>query len=113
MRECRANKTLKYTVMFNLWSALSNLNLTAGYEYQRIVNESFGLSASGFLTDYIGSNNIGTASDFNKAGKIIGSSNKSGERLISFFWSSSLQPQLHCFSQCYRALRWFIKICRR
>ena len=63
----------------------SNLNLTAGYEYQHIINQDFGLSASGFLTDDIGSNNIGTASDFNKAGKIIGNSNKSGERIISFF----------------------------
>ena len=63
----------------------SNLNLTAGYEYQRVINQEFGLSASGFLTDDIGSNNIGTASDFNKAGKVVGSSYKSGERIISFF----------------------------
>ncbi len=63
----------------------SSLNLTAGYEYQHIINQEFGLSASGFLTDDISSNNIGTASDFNKAGKLTGSSYKSGERIISFF----------------------------
>jgi TonB-dependent starch-binding outer membrane protein SusC len=63
----------------------SNLSLTAGYEYQRTLEEGFGLQAAGFLTDDIGANSIGTASDFNKVGKVGGGSGKSGERLISFF----------------------------
>ncbi len=63
----------------------SNLNLTAGYEYQRTVEQGFGLSAAGFLTDDISTNNIGTATDFNKVGQVGGGSGKSGERLISFF----------------------------
>jgi TonB-dependent starch-binding outer membrane protein SusC len=63
----------------------SNLNLTGGYEYQRTLEEGFGLQAAGFLSDDIGANNIGTATDFNKVGKIGGGSGKSGERLISFF----------------------------
>ena len=68
----------------------SSLNLTAGYEYQRTINEGFGLTAGGFLTDDIGSNNIGSASEFSKIGRVGGFSYKDGERLISFFGRANL-----------------------
>lgn len=65
------------------------LNLTTGYEYQRRIDEGFGLSASGFLTDELGANNIGSATSFNSlrtnSNFFNGGSFKSGEKLISFF----------------------------
>jgi TonB-dependent starch-binding outer membrane protein SusC len=75
------NSYLNYTKSLGL----VRLNLTTGYEYQRRIDEGFGIQAAGFLTDDIGVNSIGTASDFNKIGKVGGGSGKSGERLISFF----------------------------
>lgn len=63
----------------------SNLTLTAGYEYQRTVDEGFGLSAAGFASDEIGTNSIGSATDLTKSGQVDMFSFKSAERLISFF----------------------------
>lgn len=70
---------------YNKGFGQSSINVTSGYEYQRTYDEGFGLSAAGFLTDDIGTNNIGGASDFNQPNRIGGGSGKSGERLISFF----------------------------
>jgi TonB-dependent starch-binding outer membrane protein SusC len=63
----------------------SSVSLTGGYEYQRTTEEGFGIQAAGFLTDVVGTNSIGSASDFSKEGRIGGGSGRSGERLISFF----------------------------
>ncbi len=74
---------------YNKISGFVRLNLTTGYEYQRRVDEGFGLTASGFLTDDLGANNIGSATSFNKINQfgsaLYSNSFKSGERLISFF----------------------------
>jgi iron complex outermembrane receptor protein len=63
----------------------SNLNLTAGYEYQRTLDEGFSMEAAGFLSDEYALANIGSASSLNKVGQSNMNSFKSGERLISFF----------------------------
>lgn len=59
---------------------------TAGYSYQQISNEGFGVTAGGFLSDAIGYNQLGNSQDIPKQGLIGLSSYASPDsKIVAFF----------------------------
>jgi len=62
----------------------SKLGLLAGYQYQDVTSDGFGVSNNNFLTDILGADNIGTGLGIRSNPGFIGSY-KNNYKLVSFF----------------------------
>ncbi|AFK02769.1 TonB-dependent receptor [Emticicia oligotrophica DSM 17448] len=78
------DKQLETTLNYNkALTANSNLNLLAGYTYQDVVYDGFGVTNNNFLTDILDANNIGSGLGIRTNPGFIGSY-KNEYKLVSF-----------------------------
>lgn len=79
------DKQIETTLNYNKQvSANSTLGLLAGYQYQDVISDGFGVTNNNFLTDITGSDNIGSGLGIRSNPQFIGSY-KNQYKLVSFF----------------------------
>jgi len=82
--ESVTDKQLETTLSYSTKvSSNSNLNLLAGYTYQDVVNDGFGVQNNNFLSDIFGADNIGSGLGIRTNPGFIGSY-KNEYKLVSF-----------------------------
>ncbi|SOE22129.1 iron complex outermembrane recepter protein [Spirosomataceae bacterium TFI 002] len=78
------DKQIETTLNYNKDLGGSRLGLLAGYQYQDVISDGFGVQNQNFLTDILGADNIGTGLGIRSNPGFIGSY-KNEYKLVSFF----------------------------
>lgn len=80
-----SNQLFEATLNFDRDFGNSNVKALAGYSYQYLTNEGFGISAGNFLTDFFTYNNLGASEDIAQGINPQFGSFKESSKLVAFF----------------------------